>query len=87
MIWLKILPYISIAAIFFISGLIFDSKFLTKECPACPIIPPCPPTTEINLQDFNVEKIKGVKTFTYSPSITGTFILKVDSATYEKIKK
>jgi hypothetical protein len=87
MIWLKSLPYLVVGIACFLAGLVFDSKVLTKPCPACPVIPACPPTTEIKLQDFNVEKIKGVKSFTYSPQITGTFYLKVDSTTYQNLKK
>ncbi len=85
--WIKLIPYLAVASIFFLGGLVFDSKYLTKPCPKCPEIPPCPPTTELKLQDFDVNKIKNIKHFTYSPNITGTFILKVDSTQYKDIKK
>lgn len=87
MIWLKALPYVAIAAVFFLAGLVFDSKFLTKPCPSCPEIPACPPQTAIDLQSFDVQKIKNIKTFTYSPSISGTIIVVADSTTYKKLTK
>lgn len=87
MIWLKFIPYVAIAALFFVAGLVFDSKYLTKPCPPCPEIPACPPQTSIDLQSFDVNKIKNIKQFTYSPSISGTIIVVADSTTYKKLVK
>jgi hypothetical protein len=81
--------YFVIALISFIGGLVFDSKILSKPCPECPKIeiPPCPPQTKLDLQSFDVKKIKGLKSFTYSPSISGQIIIVSDSSTYKKLIK
>lgn len=85
--WLKIVPYVAVFVLAFLAGLVFDSKYLTKPCPECPKIeiPPCPPQTSIDLQSFDVTKIKNIKTFTYSPSMSGTIIVVADSTTYQKL--
>lgn len=85
--WLKFLPHIAIAALAFLGGLTFQSKVLAPKIPACPPAPPCicPPTTAVDLQSFSADKIKGIRTFTYSPSISGTILIVTDSITYKKL--
>lgn len=87
--WLKLIPYLAVAAASFIGGLSFQAKVLAPkiEIPPCPQveIPPCPPQTSIDLQNFDVHKIKNIRTFTYSPTISGNVQIVVDTVTYRKL--
>lgn len=84
--WLKVIPYLAVAAFAFLGGLTFQSKVLQPKIviPACPV---CPPQTSVDLQSFDVTKIKNVKSFTYSPSISGNITVVVDTTTYKKFIK
>lgn len=47
------------------------------SCPACPPAPPCncPPATEVNLANFDVEKFNNKKgAFTYAPSLNNVTV-------------
>lgn len=85
---IKALPFIIIAICAFGSGLIFQAKVLTPKI-VIPKAPDCicPPAVAIDLQSFDVNKIKKVQTFTYAPSITGNITVVVDTSTYSKMIK
>lgn len=48
-----------------------------EECPDC--ICNCPPQTKLELNNFEPGKIKGIKSFTYSPSISGNITIVIDT--------
>lgn len=76
-------PALLAAGIF--AGGMFTQKKFTRDCPDC--IPPacnCPQPT-VSVQPFDVEKIKNLKAFTYSPEFTGAIsVAGVDSTAIRK---
>jgi hypothetical protein len=66
---------------------VFATLYLAKpepvEIPACPACN-CPEPT-VSVQPFEVEKIKGLKSFEYSPSFTGSIAVSgVDSSSVKR---
>jgi hypothetical protein len=60
-----------------------DPPVVVPDCPACPACN-CPQPT-VSVQPFDVEKIKGLKEFNYSPQYTGNISVNgVDSASVRK---
>lgn len=73
-------PMVLAAACF--GGGMFTMKKLTRDCPEAPpcICAACPEPT-VAVQPFDVEKIKNLKSFTYSPQYSGSIrVAGVDSA-------
>lgn len=74
-----------LAAIFtlgIIGGITLQQRVLNEKvtCPSCE----CPNPT-VSVQPFDVEKIKGIKSFNYSPSYTGNIAVSgVDSTAVRK---
>lgn len=69
-----------------IAGIGIQQKMLNEKPAACPSCncPPCPEPT-VSVQPFDVEKIKNLKTFTYSPGFTGSIsVAGVDSTSVRK---
>lgn len=71
----------------FIGGLAFQAKVLQpKPADPCPPPPACvcnPPA--VSVQPFDVEKIKGLKSFQYAPQFSGTItVAGVDSVFVKK---
>jgi len=65
-------------------GMAFHAKVLMPEIPACPACN-CPEPT-VSVQPFDVDKIKGVKSFNYSPQFSGSIsVAGVDSTALRKM--
>ena len=77
-----------VAVVSFIGGITFQAKYLDKPCPSvkCPSIPDCicnPPA--VSIQPFDVNKIKNLKNFSYSPNFSGSISVSgVDSGFVKK---
>jgi hypothetical protein len=86
--WIKFLPYAIFTICGFLGGLLFQAKVLNQkiEIPACPACN-CPPATKLELNNFEPQKIKGIKSFTYSPSISGNITIVVDTTQLKKINR
>ena len=89
MIWTSILAKIGppavLAAACFGAGM-FTMKKLTRDCPPVPacICAACPEPT-VAVQPFDVDKIKNLKSFTYSPQYSGSIrVAGVDSAAVKR---
>ena len=69
-----------------ITGISFQQKVLNPKPTACPQCPACIcPEPTVSVQPFDVEKIKNLKTFTYSPGFTGSIsVAGVDSTSIRK---
>lgn len=68
-----------------VAGIFLQQKVLNPkiEIPTCPSCS-CPEPT-VSVQPFDVEKIKGIKSFNYSPQYTGNIsVAGVDSASVRK---
>jgi hypothetical protein len=80
----KLLAPLLICSVGFAGGIAFQQKVLnepamTQQCPACN----CPEA--VSIQPFEVEKMKNLRNFTYTPQFTGTVsVAGVDSATVRK---
>lgn len=85
--WIKFLPYIAVAALFFLGGLIFQSKVLAPKIviPSCPTCPACPPQTSLSIAPFDVNKLKNRGSFTYAPQISGSITVVVDSTMFKQL--
>lgn len=78
MIYTKIITYALIAICGVVGGIAFDRKVLSPDIPECPACN-CPEPT-VSIQPFDVDKIKGVKAFNYSPQFLGNIsVAGVDS--------
>lgn len=67
-----------------LSGIYLQEKVLSKECRfECPKIPEmkCPAPT-IQMQPFEVEKMKNIKGFTYSPQYSGNISIAGSDTTH-----
>src|SRR5688572_2942322 len=54
------------------------------SCPDC-VCPRCPDPPTVSVQPFDVEKIKNLKAFTYSPGFTGSIsVAGVDSTSIKR---
>lgn len=85
----KFAPFIIVLFVGGIGGIFLQQKLLSgppvivPECPACPACN-CPQPT-VSVQPFDVDKIKGLKEFNYSPQYTGNISVNgVDSAAVRK---
>lgn len=78
------LPIIAAIGIF-AGGIFTQKKFLTRECPDC-VPPACNcPAPSVSVQPFDVDKIKNLKAFTYSPQFTGAIsVAGVDSVAIKR---
>lgn len=68
------------------TGIGIQQKVLNPKPVSCPQCPACVcPEPTVSVQPFDVEKIKNLKTFTYSPGFTGSIsVAGVDSASIRK---
>lgn len=67
-------------------GGMFTMKQLTRDCPQAPpcICAACPEPT-VSVQPFDVEKIKNLRSFTYSPNYSGSIqVAGVDSVSVRR---
>jgi hypothetical protein len=81
----KILIGALVAAISGFGGYILNDK-LEKPIPSCVCPQPVCPEPTVSVQPFDVEKIKGVKSFNYSPQFTGSIsVAGVDSTRLKQI--
>lgn len=73
-----------LAAIIFAAGMWTQHK-LTRACPECNCeCPECPQPT-VSIQPFDVEKIKNLKQFHYSPEFTGSIsVAGIDSSSIKR---
>lgn len=77
-------PMILAAACF--GGGMVTMKKLTRDCPQVPacVCPACPEPT-VAVQPFDVDKIKNLKSFTYSPTYSGSIqVAGVDSSSVRR---
>jgi hypothetical protein len=79
------LPVI-IAGAGLVAGIGLQQKVLNEKPAACPQCPSCfCPKPTVSVQPFDVEKLKNIKTFTYSPDFTGSVsVAGVDSSSIRK---
>jgi hypothetical protein len=70
-----------------VAGIGIQQKILNAkptECPAC-ICPKCPELPTLAMQPFDMQKMKRVKEFNYSPAFTGSItVAGVDSVSIRK---
>jgi hypothetical protein len=67
----------------FLQHKVFSDPVVVPECPSCPDCN-CPNPT-VSVQPFEVDKIKGLKEFIYSPQYTGNIAVNgVDSSSVHK---
>lgn len=68
-------------------GTIFQMKSNINKLSKCPdcVCPRCPDPPTVSVQPFDVEKIKNLKAFTYSPGFTGSIsVAGVDSTSIKR---
>lgn len=83
----KFAPYLVVGLIFSLATLFVDKRFFEKEQEPCPdCICDCPEPPTVSVQPFEVDKIKGLRSFQYSPQFSGHIsVAGVDSASVRKM--
>lgn len=73
--------YIILIVVGFLLGIVFHAKLLQQKVviPACPSCN-CPPAAKLELNNLQPNKIKGIKSFTYSPQISGNITVVVNDS-------
>lgn len=76
--------YLLLIAVGVTIGMVAQQKLFPVEIPQCPSCV-CPEPA-VSLQPFDVDKIKGVKSFNYSPQFSGSIsVAGVDSTALRKM--